>query len=125
MKKALLIFSLVILLTSCAKDPIVPIVEVIEVPEALVIEAGKGIKVENTIVSSEVRMNVKLDFENTYRVKMRDISNTLISQEKIQGKQGDNLLKVYVSSLANDSYVLELAEEDHTVIGRTTIVVQK
>lgn len=125
MKKALLIFSLVILLTSCAKDPIVPIVEVIEVPKALVIEAGKGIKVENTIVSSEVRMNVKLDFENTYRVKMRDISNTLISQEKIQAKQGDNLLKVYVSSLANDSYVLELAEEDHTVIGRTTIVVQK
>lgn len=124
MKKVLVLMCLV-LLVSCMKDDDIlsPIDNGVEVPESLVIDDLQGIKVESTIVSSEVKMNVKLPYTGTYRVKIRDIGKELISQEKLQANEGDNILKVYVSSLSNDGYTLELTNDNHEVIGITSIVV--
>ena len=123
MKKLLTITILLLTLTGCMKDEIIEPINLVEVPESLVIEDLQGLKLESTIVSSEVRMNVKLPYTGEYRIKIRDISNQLISQEKIDGNEGDNLLKVYVSSLDKDGYMIELTDNNHDVIGRTSFVV--
>ena len=51
------------------------------------------------------------------------MSDELISQEKVTGKEGDNILKVYVSALDKSSYKLELTTENHVVMGRTAFSV--
>ena len=124
MKKVLILLSLVLLI-GCMKDDDIlsPIDNVVEVPESLVIGDLQGIKVESTIVTDEVKMNIKLPYTGIYRVKIRDISKQLISQEKLEAKEGDNILKVYVSSLQNDGYTLELTDDNHDIIGITSIVV--
>jgi len=123
MKKVLVLLSLVLLM-GCVKDEILsPIDNTVEVPESLVIGDLQGIKVESTIVTDEVKMNIKLPYTGTYRVKIRDIGKELISQEKLQANEGDNILKVYVSSLSNDGYTLELTDDNHDIIGITSIVV--
>ena len=124
MKKVLILLSLVLLM-GCMKDDDIlsPIDNIVEVPESLVIGDLQGIKVESTIVTDEVKMNIKLPYTGTYRVKIRDISKQLISQEKLEASEGDNILKVYVSSLQNDGYTLELTDDNHDIIGITSIVV--
>lgn len=123
MKKLLILLSL-FLVMGCQKDEILSPIQTNIVPESLKIEDLMGIKLESTIVSSEVKMNVKLPYTGTYRIKIRDISKELISQEKVTANEGDNILKVYVSSLQKDSYTIELADDTHTTLGITTFVVQ-
>lgn len=124
MKKVLVLFVTLFLITACQKDDILsPIDFTQEVPESLLIDDLMGIKVESTIVTSEVKMNVKLPYTGEYRIKIRDIGKKLISQEKITADAGDNLLSVYVSSLENDGYTLELTDINHKVLGITTIIV--
>ena len=122
--KKLLTLLVLLTLTSCMKDDIMEHVFVNEVPEALLIDELVGIKLESTIVSSEVRMNVKLPNDGTYRVKIRDLDNSLISQEKLTAQEGDNILSVYTSSLDKSSFTLELTDVNHNVIGRTVFVNQ-
>ena len=122
--KKLLTLLVLLTLTSCMKDDIMEPVFVNEVPEALIIDELVGIKLESVIVSSEVRMNVKLPNDGTYRVKIRDIDNSLISQEKLTAQEGDNILSVYTSSLDKSSFTLELTDVNHNVIGRTVFVNQ-
>ena len=123
MKKLFTITILLLTLTGCMKDEIISPIDLVEVPESLVIDDFQGLKLESTIVSSEARINVKLPYTGEYRIKIRDISNELVSQEKIDGNEGDNLLKVYVSSLNKDGYMIELTDNNHDVIGRTSFVV--
>ena len=120
MKKLLVLLSLVVL-SGCMKDEIFEPIQ--EIPTNLKIEALTGIKLESSIVTEEVNVNVKLSSAGTYRIKIRDIGRNLVSQDKIQGEFGDNILKVYVSSLPKDSYILELTDELNNVIGLTTFVV--
>jgi len=122
--KKLLTLLVLLTLTSCMKDDIMEPVFVSEVPETLLIDELVGIKLESVIVSSEVRMNVKLPNDGTYRVKIRDIDNSLISQEKLTAQEGDNILSVYTSSLDKSSFTLELTDVNHNVIGRTVFVNQ-
>ena len=124
MKKLLILLSL-IFVVGCSPDEILSPIDLNqqEVPESLQIDDLQGLKLESTIVSDEVRMNVKLPYTGTYRIKIRDISKELISQEKIQGQEGDNLLKVYVTSLPKDGYIIELTNDIHDLIGLTTFVV--
>jgi hypothetical protein len=105
------------------KDDFIEPINLVEVPESLEIADMQGLKLESTIVSDEVRMNVKLPYGGVYRIKIRDISKNLVSQEKIEGDEGDNILKVYVSSLENDGYIIELTDDAHDIIGLTTFVV--
>ena len=123
MKKIIFISLLIVLtLSSCMRDEIFePIVN--EVPESLQIAAIQGIKLESTIVTEEVKMNAKLPYDGVYRIKIRDIGRNLVSQEEITAKAGDNLLKVYVSSLPKDGYTIELVNSSNEILGLTTFIV--
>ena len=123
MKKLLTLLA-ILLITSCAKDDILEPIFVNEVPESLEIYDVQGIKLENTIVSSEVRMNIKLPSDGKYRVKIRDIASKLVSQEELTAKEGDNILAVYTSSLDKSSYTLELVDSSNRVLGRAVFVNQ-
>ena len=124
MKKILIVFVTLFLIASCQQDEMFSPIDVTEaVPNSLSIDDLMGIKVESTIVYDEVKMNVKLQYTGEYRIKIRDIGKKLISQEKIIANEGDNLLKVYVSSLPNDGYTLELTDINHKILGITTIIV--
>lgn len=125
MKKILIILSL-IAITGCVKDDdfIIEPDPIDEIPSALVIDDVVGIKLQSNIVTERVGMNVKLSEAGTYRVKIRHgMTDELISQEKVTGKEGDNILKVYVSALEKSAYKLELTTENHTIVGRTAFVV--
>ena len=122
MKKVLILLSLV-LFFGCTKDVFEPIDLEQSVPKELQIYDFAGLKVQSTIVFDEVKINAKLPTSGTYRIKIRDIGKNLVSQEKITANEGDNILSVYVSSLENDSYILELTDDNHKVLGMTTIVV--
>ena len=122
--KKFIALLIVLTLTSCIRDEDFIIEPVTEVPEALVIDDLVGIKLESSIVSERVAMNVKLPEEGVYRIKIRHgMNNELISQERVTGREGDNILKVYVSALDKSSYMLELTNEFHVVIGRTAFTV--
>lgn len=122
MKKIFTLFTL-FLIFGCAQEEIIIKEIAIEVPEALAIKNTIGIKTESTIVTEEVRMNVKLPYSGQYRIKLRDIEGKLVSQEVILANMGNNLLKVYVATLPKSSYKIELADLDHTVLGTENIVV--
>ena len=120
MKKLISIFALLFIIGCAQDEEFIIIDENQEVPEALVIDDLVGIKLASSIVSDRVAMNVKLPSDGTYRVKIRhSMTNELISQEKLTGKEGDNILKVYVNTLETSSYKLELTKADHTVVGVT------
>lgn len=124
MKKLLVLISLIIVV-GCHPDEILSPIDLNgEVPKSLQIDALMGIKLESTIVSEDVSMNVKLPYTGTYRIKIRDIGNNLISQEKITANEGDNILKVYISALEKDGYTIELTDSNHTTLGKSTFVVQ-
>ena len=122
MKKLLTLLAVVLFLGCAQDEPFIQEVS-LEVPKTLEIKELLGIKTESIIVTEEVRMNVKLPYSGQYRIKIRDIEGTLISQELILANMGNNLLKVYVSTLPKSSYRLELADIDHKVLGAETIVV--
>lgn len=120
MKKLLSILSLFLILGCAQDEDFIVVDENQEVPKALIIDNLTGIKLASSIVSDRVAMNVKLPIGGVYRVKIRhSMTNELISQEKLTGKEGDNILKVYVNTLDISSYKLELTKEDHTVVGIT------
>ena len=124
MKKLLILTSLFLFtLSSCVKDEILLPIDS-GISEKLKIQDVQGLKLESFIVSEEVKMNVKLLTSGTYRIKIRDFGGELISQEKINANEGDNILKVYVSSLSNDSYTIELTTDNGDIIGKSTFVVQ-
>lgn len=122
MKKLIYLLPL-LFVTSCAQDT--PFIEEVSiaVPEVLQIKQSVGIKTESTIVTEEVRMNVKLPYSGQYRIKLRDIEGKLVSQEVVLANMGNNLLKVYVATLPKSSYKIELADLDHNVLGTENIVV--
>jgi len=120
MKKVLSLLALIFILGCAQDEEFIVIDENQEVPEALFIQDLVGVKLASAIVSDRVAMNVKLPSDGVYRVKIRhSMTNELISQERLTGKEGDNILKVYVNTLEKSSYKLELTKEDHTTIGIT------
>jgi len=122
MKKILTLLTLLLVL-GCAKET--QFIEEVsfDIPESLKIQDVSGLKIESFIVEEEVRMNVKLPYSGEYRVKIKDIKGTLVSQEIILANSGDNLLKVYVSTLENSSYTISLTDLNGKVLGVETIVV--
>ena len=69
-----------------------------EVPESLFMPQAVGLKLESYIVQDKVRINTKLPSDGDYRIKILDFTNTIINQEIIKGKEGDNILNIYVNS---------------------------
>ena len=125
MKKLLLILLTFTILIGCAKDDefLEPITNE-EIPQSLQIKELIGIKLENTIVTDRVAMNVKLPLDGKYRIKIRHgINNELISQEMIEAEEGDNLLRVYVASLDKSGYMIQLTDVFHNILGNQSFVV--
>ena len=125
MKKLLLLLLTFTILIGCAKDDefLEPITNE-EIPQSLQIKELIGIKLENTIVTDRVAMNVKLPLDGKYRIKIRHgINNELISQEMIDAEEGDNLLRVYVASLDKSGYMIQFTDEFHNVLGNQSFVV--
>lgn len=125
MKKILVSILMAFIVVGCVDDIFEPLdLTSSEVPETLEINDIMGIKVESAIVSDEIKMNVKLPYTGEYRIKIRDISRNIVSQEKIIANEGDNILKVYTKSLNDDGYSLELTDNNHKVLGITSIIVK-
>ena len=125
MKKLLLLLLTFTILIGCVKDDefLEPITNE-EIPQSLQIKELIGIKLENTIVTDRVAMNVKLPLDGKYRIKIRHgINNELISQEMIEAEEGDNLLRVYVASLDKSGYMIQLTDEFHNILGNQSFVV--
>ena len=123
MKKLLILLSLIFII-SCVKDEHEYIDPFVEVPEELQIADVVGIKLQSTIVTSQVAMNVKLPEDGVYRIKIRHgMNNELISQERVNGTEGDNILKVYTSTLDKSGYMIQLTDEFHNVLGASSFVV--
>jgi hypothetical protein len=124
MKKILTLLSLILVMGCYQDDDLVTLYPDQEVPQSLQIKELIGIKLENTIVTDRVAMNVKLPLDGKYRIKIRQgITNELISQEMITAGEGDNLLKVYVASLEKSGYMIQLTDEFHNVLGNESFVV--
>ena len=124
MKKILTLLSLVLIMGCYQDDDLVTLYPDQEVPQSLQIKELIGIKLENTIVTDRVAMNVKLPLDGKYRIKIRQgITNELVSQEMITAGEGDNLLKVYVASLEKSGYMIQLTDEFHNVLGNESFVV--
>lgn len=117
MKKILGLLTLLLLVVSCAEEIDYEPVPTDIVPENLAIEQDSGIRLESYIVNQEVNINIKLPLDSKYRVKILDIESKIISQEKIDGRQGDNLLKIYVNSLPKSSFTIQVEDLQKNVIG--------
>ncbi len=123
MKKFLITLSLLVLVGCYQDDDLITQYPNQEAPESLKIDGLMGIKLENTVVSDRVAMNVKLPLDGKYRIKIRHgINNELISQEMISAGEGDNILKVYVASLDKSAYILQLTVEYHHDLGNQSFV---
>ena len=123
MKKLLILLSLIFII-SCVKDEHEYVDPFVEVPEELQIADVVGIKLQSTIVTNQVAMNVKLPETGVYRIKIRHgMNNELISQERVNGTEGDNILKVYTSTLDKSGYMIQLTDEFHNVLGASSFVV--
>lgn len=92
----------------------------VEIPEALEIDDLVGIKLESNFATEVINMNVKLDSEGEFFIKVLDISNRVVSKEKVSGEIGDNIFRVYTKTLPKSSYRLELFRGNKKV-GATNI----
>lgn len=105
-------------ISGCRKTPFVPIPEV-KVPNSLEITNKVGIKLESPFVSTEVSMNVKLDFSGNVTIKIFDISNRVVSKEVVYVNSGDNILKVYTTALPPSAYRIAIYDKNDNMLGIT------
>jgi hypothetical protein len=118
MKKLFAIAFSMIILLGCNKDDIIPDSLVVVTPQ-LQIKNSVGIKLETSFVSSEVSMNVKTEFGGNVTIKILDISNRIVSKENVTVKVGDNVLKVYTSTLPISAYRIGLYDSNNNLLGIT------
>jgi len=123
MKKIIIVF-LMVMVVGCVSDELQDIYPQSFISENLKIEEPIGLKLETIFVFDKVSINVKLPQDGTYRLKIRNISNELVSQERLTAKEGNNFLSIYTKNLSKSSYTVELTADDHTVLGRTVFVNQ-
>ena len=123
MKKALAI-ALLLAAAACTSEPDQIAAPIQQIGTTLVVEGVQGLKLESYIVSSEVKINSKLPAAGTYKLKIYDFGGNVVSQEKIEGKEGDNILTVYVSALPVSSYSIELQTVNNALIGKEYFSIQ-
>jgi len=121
MKRILLLTLLLVL--GCAKEIDYEIVDFTFVPDELVIDKDAGLRLASNIVHGNVDINVKLPSAGTYRIRVLDITNRIVSQEKIEAPKGDNILKVYVNTLPDQSYTVELLTNEGDMLGRDVFAI--
>jgi hypothetical protein len=119
MKNFLIILAASFMLTSCYDEVVNPEVPVTEVKDILKINGLYGIKLENTFVTDEVSINVKLDTPDKVLIRIFDINNRVISKEEISVKAGNNILKVYTTALPSSAYQIALYKSNGVMLGIT------
>jgi hypothetical protein len=117
MKKLLTIIIILATFSLCTSDVLIEEPQVIMPNEPLHIEGMEGLKLQDYIVTSDIKINSKLPENGEYRIKIYNFEGRLVNQERIQGVQGDNILTIYVSALPKDSYTVVLQTIDNRTIG--------
>ena len=117
MKKLLFVLFGIMVIAGCRKDPFVtpPVV----VDNSLTITQSVGIKLQSQFVTSEVAMNVKIDAGQNVTIKIFDIANRVVSKETMWVNSGDNILKVYTSTLPSSAYRIGLFDSNGKQLGIT------
>ncbi len=118
MKKILIIVLVIFGLVGCIDDTIIE-QPTTELNEKLKIENSVGIKLETSFVTTEVAMNVKVDIAQQVTIKIFDISNKVVSKETMNVNVGDNILKVYTTSLPSSAYRIGLFDSNNKMLGIT------
>lgn len=116
MKKLFTVAIIATFLSGCVKDDfetITPISQDLKITDKV------GIKLQSSFVTSEVAMNVKLETAGTATIKILDISNRVVSKEVVDVSVGDNILKVYTSSLPPSAYRIGLYDSNNNLLGIT------
>jgi hypothetical protein len=104
--KKLILIALVLVFVGCTKiDVPIPINKV---PSELAINSVSGIKLESPFVTSQVSMNVKSETTQIVTIKIFDISNRVVSKSTSEVEIGDNILKVYTTTLPTSAYRIAL-----------------
>lgn len=80
-----------------------------------------GIKLASNFVTTEAKMNVRLESADRVTIKIVDLSGKTVSSETVDAKAGDNLLSVYTKALPRSSYELHLYNSNNQQIGKTLI----
>ena len=124
MKKVLYTIGIILMLVGCSKDSFEIVDPIQMVPESMEMVEVRGIKLETVFVSDKVSVNVKLDKGAQVRLKIRDISGKLVSQEKLTAKEGNNLLSIYTNSLEKSSYTVQLTTDGGNVLGSGIFVME-
>jgi uncharacterized protein (UPF0333 family) len=107
MKKIFSVFALSVLLTGCYKADIIEPIRP-QASDDLKIATAVGIKLQSPFVTSEVAMNVKSDIAQTVTIKIFDIANRVVSKSTSEVEIGDNILKVYTTTLPTSAYRIAL-----------------
>ena len=116
MKKILIVVLISFGLSGCIDDNVIE-TPITEIKNELKIQNPIGIKLETPFVTNEVAMNVKVDVQQIVTIKIFDISNKVISKETMDVKAGDNVLKIYTSTLPSSSYRIGLYNSKNVELG--------
>jgi hypothetical protein len=116
MKKIIVLVALSLI--GCSQDPSIETPTPLQIDNSLVVKESQGLKLESYIVNKQVKINSKLETAGNYKIKIYNFDGKLVSQEKVVGEKGDNILSIYVSALPVSSYTVELQTEDDKLIGR-------
>lgn len=121
--KKLLLIALVLFVAGCSQEDIIEPTPI--VVDRLDMVESSGIRLDNNMVTDEILINAKLTTSGECRVKIRDIANVVVSQEKLNVVSGDNILHIYTSALESSSYTIELVDSNNNIIGRDLFTVIK
>jgi hypothetical protein len=117
MKKVSLVLFGLILLVGCRKSdvPMPPQ----SISDDLKIASLSGLKLQTTFVTNEVSMNIKSEISQTVTIRIFDIANRVVSKSTSNVKSGDNVLKVYTSTLPRSAYRIGLYDSAGNLLGIT------
>ena len=106
---------MIVLIAGCRKVEVIPQ----PVNPLLNINSTAGIKLQTTFVTTEAAMNVKSAVAQTVTVRIYDISNRVVSREVLDVKAGDNIVKVYTSSLPRSAYRIAIFDSKGAMLDIT------
>lgn len=117
MKNILILTVIVTILVGCRKTDLVLPENRNQITNDLVLTSPTGIKLQSSFVKDEVLMNVKLEKSDNAVIKIMDISNRVISKEEVSVIAGNNLLKMYTTTLPKSAYRIGLYDLKNNLIG--------
>lgn len=88
-----------------------------------VIAASDIFSVKESSVTNGQSIHFKLPASGTYMLTLLDNnSGQVISREKFNGQNGENVKKIYTNSLPKGYLILVLEDNNKTQLGKTTII---